>query len=96
MQTHLVPKIMDQNHAVNLRHFNYSKYSFIVEVPDPTSLWRVGKGSQAMIPNRKGFEVLFNNFARGSLRCQKLAISALKCSKVHTVELTMELFSIER
>ena len=35
MQTHLVPKIMHQNFAINLqRPLNYSKNSFIVLVPE--------------------------------------------------------------
>ena len=34
MQTHLVPKLMLQNLAIILRHFNYGKNSFIVLVPD--------------------------------------------------------------
>ena len=33
MQTHLVPKLMLQNLAIILRHFNYGKNSFIVLVP---------------------------------------------------------------
>ena len=32
MQTHLVPKIMHQNLAVNLRQFNYSKKKFYSKV----------------------------------------------------------------
>ena len=38
MQTHLVPKIMHQNLAINLWQFNYSKNSFIVLVPGIESL----------------------------------------------------------
>ena len=34
MQTHLVPKIMHQNLAIILQHFNYANNSFIVLVPD--------------------------------------------------------------
>ena len=34
IQTHLEPKIMHQNLAIILQHFNYSKNSFIALLPE--------------------------------------------------------------